>query len=87
MIIMNINMNMEVTVEEYLPLTLIDPAKIPEIVPVIEGLLRRVGSLSDDGKVDVIYLELMMQVLLKSDELKSALWPEIHAVEDRKQAA
>lgn len=85
MIIMN--MDMKVTIEEYLPLTLIDHADIPEIAPVIERLLHRVGALSDDGKVDVTYLELMMQVLLKSDELKSVLWPEFRAVEDRKQAA
>ena len=81
------NMDMKVTIEEYLPLTLIDHAEIPEIAPVIERLLGRVGALSDDGKVDVTYLELMMQVLLKSDELKPVLWPEFRAVEDRKQAA
>ena len=81
------NMDMEVTVEEYLPITLVDHADIPEITPVIERLLRRVGALSDDGKVDVTYLELMMQVLRKSDELKPVLWPEFRGLEDRKQAA
>ena len=81
------NLDMKVTVEEYLPMTLIDHAEIPEIAPVIERLLRRVGAVSDDGKVDVTYLELMMQVLLKSNELKSVLWPDLPAVEDRKQAA
>ena len=81
------NMDMKMTVEEYLPMTLVDHADIPEIKPVIERLLRRVGALSDDGKVEGIYLELMMQVLLKSDELKSALWPELRNVEDKKQAA
>ena len=84
---MNMNMDMKMTVEEYLPMTLVDHADIPEIKPVIERLLRRVGALSDDGKVEGIYLELMMQVLLKSDELKSALWPEFRNVEDKKQAA
>lgn len=84
---MNMNMDMKVTVEEYLPMTLMDHADIPEITPVIEGLLRRVGALSDDGKVDGTYLELMMQVLLKSDELKSVLWPEFRLVEDEQQAA
>lgn len=84
---MNMDMDMEVTVEEYLPLTLIDHADIPEIVPIVEGMLRRVGALSDDGRVDVTYLELMMQALEKSDELKSALWPEFSNLENRKQAA
>ena len=84
---MNMNMDMKMTVDEYLPLTLIDHADIPEVKPVIERLLRRVGALSDDGKVGGIYLELMMQVLLKSDELKSALLPEFRTVENRKQAA
>ena len=81
------NLDMKVTVEEYLPITLVDHADIPEITPVIEELLRRVGALSDDGKVDVTYLELMMQVLRKSDELQSVLWPEFRAVEDSMQAA
>ena len=84
---MIMNMDMQVTIDEYLPITLVDHADIPRIKPIIEGLLRRVGALSDDGKVDGIYLELMMQVLLKSDELKSVLWPEFRNVEDKKQAA
>ena len=84
---MNMDMDMEVTVEEYLPLTLIDHTDIPEVVPVVEGMLRRVGALSDDGRVDVTYLELMMQALVKSDVLKLALWPEFSNLENRKQAA
>ena len=84
---MNMNMDMKTTVEEYLPLTLVDHSDIPEITPVIKRLLRSVGALSDDDKVDRTYLELMMQVLLKSDELKSVLWPEPGTAEDTQQAA